>query len=137
MNLNRSEDFDGGGRILSPYFVDRLSSMKRQFNTCFEWCAGPGYIGRAVLEDNICENLVLADISKESLVYGMETYGHSSSIKCYRSDNMKQIPRELLGKIDLVVANPPSYFNIQSDHPLGERMGCDLRANDRYTKTST
>ena len=125
---------DGGGRILSPLFTEQIRRMNRKFNTCFEWCSGPGYIGRDILKNNLCNNLILADINPESLIYGRDNLGSSRGIVYYESDNLKQIPKELYGKIDLVVANPPNYFNIQSSHPLGKYSCNDLRPNDREWK---
>lgn len=126
--------YDGGGELLSPYFISKLKTFNKKFNNCFEWCAGPGYIGRDILNNSLCNNLILADINNKSLSYGRNKFPKSPKISYYESDNLKSIPSSLHRKIDLVVANPPNYYNIQSRHHIGKTVLKDLRPNDREWK---
>ena len=66
-NIEFTPDLNGGGPILAPIFEKVLSGKK--FNTAFEWCAGPAWIGMWLLENKICKTLVTGDINKKSLSY--------------------------------------------------------------------
>ena len=129
-----SDPYNGGGPLLAPFFVSHIRSLKRKFRTCFEWCAGPGYIGRALLNEGLCDSLVLADINEKSLRYGAENFPSSKAISYHVSDNLKSIPPALRGGFDLVVGNPPNYYNISSKHHVGRHLQDDLRPNDRSWK---
>ena len=123
--------YDGGGQSLAPFFISHIKSLNKNFSVCFEWCAGPGYIGRALLNEGLCDSLVLADINEDSLHYGFKNFPYSKAISYHVSDNLKDITPTLHGSLDLVVGNPPNYFNISSQHPIGKYMQDDLRPNDR------
>tara|TARA_R100000008_G_C3540359_1_gene144414 strand:+ start:54 stop:737 length:684 start_codon:yes stop_codon:yes gene_type:complete len=124
--VESTPDLDGGGPLLAPVFEKVLSN--RKFNTAFEWCAGPAWIGMWLLENNICKTLVTGDINAKSVNFVTKTAKkHGYNIRSYTSDNLKQIPRH--EKFDLVISNPPNYCNIQKSHPLGY-MRNDLRPSD-------
>ena len=124
--IESTPDLDGCGPILAPIFEELLSGKK--FNTAFEWCAGPAWIGMWLLENNICNTLVTGDINKETISYvDKSAKKHGYNVRSYHSDNLKQIPKE--EKFDLVIANPPNYCNIQEDHVLGY-LRHDLRPSD-------
>ena len=125
-NIEFTPDLNGGGPILAPIFEKILSG--KQFDTAFEWCAGPAWIGMWLLENNICKTLVTGDINKKAVHFSRITAKkHDYNMRCYISDNLKQIPEE--EKFDLVVSNPPNYCNIQKSHPLGF-LREDLRPSD-------
>ena len=109
--IRYTDDMDGGGRLLAPVFAAALKG--RRFKRCFEWCAGPAWIGFWLLEVGICEELVAADINARAV----EMVNMTGGATAYLSDNMKTIPKD--EKFDLVVSNPPNYCNIQASHPLG------------------
>lgn len=121
-----SSDLDGGGRILAPIFADVL--MGRKFKRCFEWCAGPAWIGLWLLESGIIEELVTGDINPKAVAAVKATAAANGyNVTAYKSDNLKEIPEHEF--FDLVVANPPNYCDIQSSHPFGH-LRHDLRPSD-------
>lgn len=123
MEASIRSEFDGGGSILKSFFVDEVRKTGRIFNRAFEWCAGMGEIGKALLDAGLCKTLVLADINHKALMLAPK------EATIYVSDNMKSIPDD--ERFDLVVSNPPNYFNIQKSHPMGKIFYDDLRPNDR------
>jgi len=124
--IESTPDLNGGGPILAPVFEKILSGKK--FDTAFEWCAGPAWIGMWLLENNICNTLVTGDINKKAVHFSrMTAKKNGYNIRSYVSDNLKQIPKH--EKFDLVVSNPPNYCNIQRSHTHGY-LRDDLRPSD-------
>jgi|TARA_R110002051_G_scaffold325625_1_gene429507 methylase of polypeptide subunit release factors len=124
--IESTPDLNGGGPILAPIFQELLSG--RRFNTAFEWCAGPAWIGMWLLENNICETLVTGDINEETVRLVRKTAKTNDyNVRAYTSDNLKSIPKD--EKFDLVISNPPNYCNIQRAHTHGY-MRDDLRPSD-------
>ncbi len=126
---------DGGGLVLKHYFSGYVRPFDTIYRHVFEWCAGMGSIGLHLLESGLCERLTLADINDEAIIEARkEVYrrGLEDKVELYVSDNMNDIPSG--ERFDLVVANPPNYFNVQADHPFGAIMYDDLRPNDRGWK---
>mgnify|MGYP003113936929 FL=1 len=124
--IESTTDLNGGGHILAPIFEGALS--KKKFNTVFEWCAGPAWIGMWLLEQKICKNLITGDINEKSIDFVKKSAKkHNYNVKTYVSDNMKSIPKRK--KFDLVVSNPPNYCNIQKSHPFGFLRN-DIRPSD-------
>ncbi len=68
IRVSYRDHLDGGGRTFGmdylPLFHDL--GMPRQ-SRVFEWCAGPGFIGFALLGHGFCERLCLADINPEAV----------------------------------------------------------------------
>ena len=111
-----SESTNGGGPLFVPAFYELLKDT--QIGTLFEWCSGCSWIGIYLLEHGICENLVLADIDEHALDLANDTLvkkGLVNFTRIYHSDNLKDIHEG--ERFDVVVANPPNYFNIRKDHP--------------------
>jgi len=119
-------EFDGGGSFMKPLFVEAVRRTGRTFDRVFEWCAGMGEIGFALLDAGLCKSLCIADINPKALSLARP------GATVYVSDNMKSIPEH--ERFDLVVANPPNYYNVQKSHPIGKLMYDDLRPNDRGWK---
>jgi hypothetical protein len=119
-------DLNGGGDILAPIFRKILEG--RHFNTVFEWCAGPAWIGLWLLETGICDELVTGDVNERSVEMVEKTAKkHNYKVRSYLSDNLESIPE--WERFNLVVSNPPNYCNIQKAHPLGF-LRDDLRPSD-------
>lgn len=122
------EELDGGGKLLAPIFLDILKD--KHFDTLFEWCCGPGWIGLWLLENGICDNLVLADINPRAIWHAkksIQQLGYGDRVQAFVSDNLNDVPDNLV--FDGVVGNPPNYCNIQTNHPVGY-LRYDLRPSD-------
>ena len=129
------ERLDGGGSALKTFFSASLRPFDTIYAHAFEWCAGMGDIGLHLLQRGLCERLTLADINEESIIEARKQVfrlGLEDRVELFVSDNMADIPKG--ERFDLVVANPPNYFNIQSEHPVGAVLYDDLRPNDRGWK---
>jgi methylase of polypeptide subunit release factors len=129
------EKLDGFGSILKYPFVTAVERLGRRFGSAFEWCSGIGEIGMALLRKDLCARLTLSDINPEAIKIAREIAardGLEQKIDFFVGDNMTALPADL--KFDLVVANPPNYFNIQEAHPYGKIYANDLRPNDRGWK---
>lgn len=123
-----TSDIDGGGRIMGPLFPERLKEVfpGRKFKRCFEWCAGPGFIGYTLLKAGICDELVLADVNPKSVAFSRYTArfnGLEKTVTVYQSDNLNSIPST--EKFDLVVGNPPWFF-----YRSGIAASLSLRGDD-------
>lgn len=111
---------DGGGssqaRVFHHYLCKKYSD--RVFDTCFEWCCGPGFLGFSALWSGLCKELVLADIN-ESIVPGIERTirenGLEGRVRYFVSDNLKSVPSD--ERFDLVLGNPPWAFREIPDLP--------------------
>ena len=124
---------DGGGRGIGHWFIPFLQSrgMPKQ-RRIFEWCAGPGFIGFALLAHGLCESVCLADVNPEAVAAcrrTVEANRLSERVSVYRSNNLRDIPAT--ERWDLVVSNSPHF---EGDYVLGEptmEYPGDLRLRDR------
>jgi hypothetical protein len=125
-NVAFTPDLNGGGGTLAPIFGKMLEG--KRFNTVFEWCAGPAWIGFWLLETGICNELVTGDVNEKSIGMVEKTAKkHNYNVRSYLSDNLESIPK--WERFNLVVSNPPNYCNIQRSHPFGF-LRDDLRPSD-------
>ena len=114
-------DLDGAGTVMAPTFVSFIKNhfgAEQRFGTVFEWCAGPGFIGFALLAENICGSLCLADINPAAMKCAQRTIEANQlqdRVRSYLSDNLTSIPRH--ERFDLVVGNPPNFFGRNPEHP--------------------
>lgn len=130
--LDKRALFDGGGSYLKYNFLEHVKKLDKTFNCCFEWCAGIGEIGLKLLEKNIVSELVIADINPEAINTSkniVKSLGLEKNVRFYISDGLKNIPHT--EKFDLVVGNPPNYFNLQKNHRIGFQLYDDLRPMDK------
>lgn len=110
---------NGGGNSFGtryPAVINEIYNYHR-FKNCFEWCAGPGFIGFNLLSAQICEQLYLADIYPPALLAIDKTVKnlpvkyqdtvHSAHIK-----GIQDLPKSW--KFDLVVSNPPHWNPIDT-----------------------
>jgi hypothetical protein len=128
---------DGNGSLFAPliveFFRNRVASVGsgQRFEKAYEWCSGPGFIGFALLAAGICEKLCLADINPRALECIERTVkrnGLEDRVTYYLSDNLTAIPES--ERFDLVVSNPPWFYQINPAHPLYAKLRDDLRPND-------
>jgi SAM-dependent methyltransferase len=111
IDVHYKDHLDGGGRTSGldylPMFRDL--GLTRQARV-FEWCAGPAFIGFALLGYEFCDSLCVADINPEAVQAcqrTVQTNGLASRVAVYRSDNLDNIPAA--EQWDLVVGNPPHF----------------------------
>jgi hypothetical protein len=108
---------DGGGTAHCQNYsrVLRYLYPNRVFDSCLEWCSGPGFIGFRLLSDGICRNLTLQDVYQPALQAAEQTWQHrparlaSAQLHVVATDTIQSMPTNLT--FDLVVANPPNYDN--------------------------
>ena len=117
---------DGGGTTFGQEFVPFLRGrgMPTQ-RRVFEWCAGPGFIGFAMLGDGLCESLCLADVNAAAVVACERTVRANrltDRVSIYRSDNLAQIPQA--ERWDLVVGNPPHHADLYADSASRGDLRC-------------
>ncbi len=134
IDVSYSSELDGDGTSLASRFVDYLRESHADeipFDCAFEWCAGPGFIGFALLAEGLCQQLVLADINPVAVDAARATVvanGLQDRVRVYASDNLRQIPEE--ERFDLVVSNPPNYYCLNPQHPWYAELSGDIRPND-------
>jgi len=113
IRVHYKDHLDGGGRTSGleylPLFRD-LELPRQQ--RIFEWCAGPGFIGFAMLGYGFCNTLCVADVNPEAIAACRRTVAENAlehKVAVYLSDNLDQIPRS--EQWDLVVGNPPHFVD--------------------------
>jgi predicted RNA methylase len=114
IRVHYKDHLDGGGRTSGldylPLFHDL--DMPRQTRV-FEWCAGPAFIGFALLGFGFSDSLAVADINPEAVDAcrrTVEDNGLAGRVAVYHSDNLDGIPA--VERWDLVVGNPPHFADI-------------------------
>jgi len=132
---------DGGGISARLDFIDILGQLGKKYKNCFEWCAGPAYIGFEILGTGHCENLFLSDTyapAIDSCIKNAEANNLSDKVFGYVSDNVKDLPFE---NIDLVVSNPPhndsmAYWKETFEHLTTSELfahGARIGVDDGYS----
>jgi 16S rRNA G966 N2-methylase RsmD len=104
---------DGGGTRYWPalFKLFKIAGINRA-HRCFEWCAGPGFLGFAAVAAGFCETLVLADVNEASLAAARETIarnGLEGIVFLYHSGKIGNIPASEHGRFDVVFGNPPHF----------------------------
>lgn len=125
-------DGDGTSQAYSfEKFIRSYFPADKVFNKGFEWCAGPGFIGFALLKEGIYKKLCLSDINPLAIECVKRTIIENNlqdSVNYYVSDNFESVPKS--EKFDLVVSNPPNYFCLNPEHHDYSWLKDDLRPND-------
>ena len=101
-------DLDGGGSFFGDDYVPFLRERLGPVESVYEWCAGPGFIGFAILAAGLCERLCLSDVNPRAIRCVEKTIrenGLGGIVDVFESDCFDQIPSS--EKWDLVVGNPP------------------------------
>ena len=111
VNVSYTDETHGGGIPIYPDFITILKDRypNKIFNNCLEWCAGPGFIGFAILSKNICRHLTLIDLYQpavDAVSFTISNNELTDKVSVYLSNNFDSVP---LNKFDLIVANPPHY----------------------------
>jgi hypothetical protein len=126
-------ELDGAGSRTAAAFVEFVAghAPNRTFERAFEWCAGPGFIGFALVAEGMCQHLCLADINVAAMDCVAETIrrnGLEHKVTAFVSDNLDGLPDSEM--FDVVVGNPPSFARLNPRHPRYGVFKDDLRPND-------
>jgi len=115
--VSYNSDEDGGGTWFGQEYVPVIQHRYCQrFERCLEWCAGPGFIGFALLAHDLCDHLVLMDRHLPVTESVRETISHNQvdqRVTFYCCDQIAQLPDH--EQFDLIVANPPHYLECPGD----------------------
>ncbi len=117
-------ELDGGGRGIGQQNVYAVKKLFGRVDRIHEFCAGPGFIGFALLAEGLCNTLCLSDVNPLAIEAVNETIrinGLEDRVNVYLSDVLEGIPED--EKWDLVVANPPHQN-------MSQEGGRRLRAAD-------
>jgi 16S rRNA G966 N2-methylase RsmD len=118
LKLAWRQEFSGGGRGFGQDFIPVVEHLFGRVDRLFEFCAGPGYIGFALLARGLCEHLVLSDVNPQALDMARETVRLNDledRVTIYESDGLEDIPAQ--ERWDLVISNPPHYPSQVRDEP--------------------
>lgn len=119
-------ELDGGGRLMWRNYMAVIRTLFGKVDRLHEWCAGPGFIGFAALENGLCETLCLSDINPSAVAALRETVqrnGLEGRVTVYEADMFKGIPQT--ERWDLVVGNPPHYRVETEDEYRANLLGND------------
>jgi hypothetical protein len=90
-------DLDGDGTNQAASFVRFIRNyfgQQQHFASVFEWCAGPAFIGFALLAEGICDRLCLADVNPTAVDYVRRTVSANGLADCvcsYVSNNLASV----------------------------------------------
>lgn len=107
---------DGGGTWFGQEYIDVIKQRYSEpFERCYEWCAGPGYIGFGLLDHGLCNSLCLSDVYDEAMARAEETAAVNklTNVSAYVTGTVAGLPEQ--EKFDLVVANPPHFLQCPGD----------------------
>jgi len=108
---------DGGGTWFGQEYVDVITKLypNSQFERCYEWCSGPGFIGFNILDHGLCSSLCMSDIYGPAIDRVNETIKmhNLTNVAAYATGAVSDLP--LHEKFDLVVSNPPHFLTCPGD----------------------
>lgn len=108
---------DGGGTWFGLEYADviRQRYPGRKFERCYEWCAGPAFIGFNILDHGLCKSLCVSDIYADAIDRVKETVSNNQidNVGAYATGQVANLPETEL--FDLVVANPPHFLECPGD----------------------
>lgn len=133
LQVNKGFRLNGGGSWMAPPFIDFMKREYpgRRFQRAYEWCAGPGFYGFALLADGFCDELHLSDINPKAIRAIEKTIRRNhlqGRVFAHLGAGVQALPADL--KLDLVVGNPPNYYALNPKHPDYAKWKDDLRPND-------
>ena len=116
--IHHADEMNGGGMQYGeeyPYII-KENYPNRLFNTCYEWCAGPGYMAFNILSHGLCQNIFLTDIYDPGIEISKQSAKENNLLdkfNAYLLRDINLIPKNF--RFDLVVANPPHYNRFPYD----------------------
>ena len=105
------QENDGGG---STQYADFINFFKEKgddlpkYKNCLEWCAGPGFIGYSLLDEEVCQHVTFMDIHEPAIddARNNAIFNNLTDRTSFHTiDAIHKLPTDL--KFDLVVGNPP------------------------------
>jgi methylase of polypeptide subunit release factors len=114
INVYYPENSDGGGIAFGQEYIQLIQERypNRIFSHCFEWCAGPGFIGFGLLANELCQHLHFMDFyvpAIESINRTVQDNNCADRVSVYIGDDIALLPDV---KFDLIVANPPHFPSV-------------------------
>lgn len=108
---------DGGGTWFGQEYVEMIQQLYSDhvFERCYEWCAGPAYIGFSILDYELCRSLCVSDVYPAAIDRVQETIHANNlhNVAAYVTGTVSGLPQT--EKFDLVVANPPHFLQCPGD----------------------
>jgi methylase of polypeptide subunit release factors len=105
-----SKNTAGGGQTFGQDFVPLLNEIYpgRIFDSCLEWCAGPGFIGISLYNSGICNKITFFEKHSEAIAQLERTKIENNFGDEFTIIHDEDVSR-LIGTYDLIVANPPHF----------------------------
>jgi methylase of polypeptide subunit release factors len=120
---------DGGGTWFGQEYVEIIRDRypNKQFQRCYEWCSGPGYIGFSILGAKLAQGLTLSDQYESAINDAVATTVQRNQLQdrvsAYVGSSLAVLPAH--EQFDLVVANPPHYLECPGDDNY-QRIAVDI-----------
>jgi 16S rRNA G966 N2-methylase RsmD len=109
--IKYAASLDGGGTALAEDFIEIINERyEKTFNSCLEWCSGPGFIGFSILSNNLCNSLCLVDLYDPAITCAETTIKENQLddiVDTYLLKDLSLLPKNKC--FDLIVANPPHW----------------------------
>src|SRR3989344_7712666 len=116
MNIfNDNVPLDGGGFGVAKQFSNTVRTKIGHVHACMEMFCGHGFIGFTLLEQGLCDELILVDVRPEAIEYVNKTINHSKlkgKVRAYQSDCFDNIPPV---EVDLIIGNPPHFWTFTEE----------------------
>lgn len=108
---------EGGGTWFGQEYIDIVKTRYANcnFDKCYEWCSGPGFIGFGLLDHNLCQRLCVSDIYESAINKAVKATARQvpELVTAYHTGTLATIPNT--EQFDLVVANPPHFLECPGD----------------------
>lgn len=119
IGVHHDSDQEGGGTWFGTEYSEILRSRyARRWPRCYEWCAGPGFIGFDLLDHGLCDSLCFSDRHAPCVFESIPATVEANKIdpavvSTYLGHSLSCLPAS--ERFDLVVANPPHYLQCPGD----------------------
>ena len=128
IRVHHDSDQEGGGTWFGTEYSRILQQRyPRRWHRCFEWCAGPGFIGFDIFDHGLCDSLCLMDRHAPCIQHSIPATVRDNGIdpalvRTYHGDSLSCLPAH--ERFDLVIANPPHYLQCPGDENY-QRLAVD------------
>jgi len=117
-----------GGNFFRDILIERIEQYgKPHYNRGFEWCAGSGPLGYALLDEKLVDHISFSDCYDKAIELCLLTAKNNNIetlVEAYISPKISQIPQTKLW--DIVVSNPPHVWDktgvLTTKYPSEENM---------------